>query len=348
MRVWVAALLISAGLQGATLEEAVRDLARRVNDALAPKDVYSLQVRNLSQAPPADAALAHRTAARTLRVSAAGARTVEIALSLSRNPGARLVVAEIRRGGESTVLLAAYEADAKPVAALSLERSPLWEQTARILDAEPVDTGVLILDAGRIALAASGEIRQQTAIPPGKPWPRDLRGRLRVNGDRFTAFAGDMHCAGTWRPELRAVCEPGAAEWALVPGRNHFQLPRLPPAFSLTRADKFVVLAGADGKARLMTESGASVAELPRWGSAVAGRPNGCAEGTVVVATDSSERTLQAFDVSGGEARPLSEPMDSGGVVTELQEASGGFTAVVYQAGTRKHAAYRVTVHCGG
>lgn len=348
MRACIAALVLSAALPAATLEEAVRDAARRVNNALAPKEAYSLQVRNLSQAPPSEMSAAQRAVIQTLRASGAGDKTAEIAFSLSRNPSTRLVVAEIRRGSESTVLLAPYEADAKPVAALSLERSPLWEQTARILDAEPVETGVLILDGQRIALAASGEIRQQTAVPNGKPWPRDLRGRLHVRGDSFTAFVSDTRCTGTWRPELKASCEQGAADWPLAPGRNHFQLPKLPPAFSLARAERFVVVAGVDGKTRLMTENGATVAELARWGASAASGPKGCAEGTVVVATDASERTLQAFDVSGGEARPLSEPMDSGGVVTELQESAGGFTAVVFQAGTRKHAAYRVTVHCGG
>lgn len=342
---FLAALSLAASLTAAPLDDAARDVAKRVAGALAPKESCALQFRNPAQAPQADVALVQRIFNQAIRPVNAE-KTTEITVTLSQNPQTRLLVAELRRGSESAVFISPYEAVTRAKSALTVNRSMLWEQPGRILDAVLVDGGLLILDGSRIALTSIGIVRQQAAIPAVKPWPRDLRGRLQVKGDQFSANIADTLCKGTWRPEVTLSCEPGAADWPLAPGRNHFAPPKLPPSFSYAKMDRAWITAGTDGKARLISDTGTSLAQFAQWGASVAVQPNPCGEGSAVVASSANEQTVQAFDIAGGQAKPLSDPADIGGRIIELHDGGGALTAIVHSTGTQKHAAYRITLAC--
>lgn len=339
------ALLLAAALRAAPLDDAARDVAKRVAGALAPKESCAIQFRNPAQAPQADVTLVQRIFVQTIRPVNAE-KTTEITVTLSQNPRTRLLVAEVRRGAETAVFISPYEAAMREKSALTVNRSMLWEQPDRILDAVLVDGGLLILDGSRIALTSIGIVRQQAAIPATKPWPRDLRGRLQVKGDQISANIADTLCKGTWRPEIKVSCEPGAADWPLAPGRNHFAPPKLPPSFSYARLDRAWITAGVDGKVRLISDNGNPLAQFPQWGASVAAQPNPCGEGSAVVASSANEQSIQAFDIGGGQAKSLSDPADIGGRIIELHDGGGALTAIVHSTGTQKHAAYRITLAC--
>src|SRR5208283_3203650 len=131
---------------------------------------------------------------------------------------------------------------AEPAAAASpgmaLDRKLVWEQGEQILDVAFLDAGMLVLSPSQVTLYTrrNGVWEPRRAVPlaPGKPWPRDLRGRLRVAGASFQAFLPGMVCGGAAEPSLSMECRAGDDPWVLESGsratllanfaasRNHF------------------------------------------------------------------------------------------------------------------------------
>ncbi|MBM3739775.1 MAG: hypothetical protein FJW39_28750 [Acidobacteria bacterium] len=329
----------------ATLEEAANDLARRVNSVLAPREVCFLRIRTLAQVPASDVAIAQRTLQPLLRTGPAAEGRPEVVVSLSQNQDTRLIVAEVRRGsGPPSVFLAPYAGEASAPAVLRLERTLLWQQAGRILDAAPAGGGLLVMDPDRIAWALVGRVEAAEPLVHASPLPRDARGHLRVEGTRFTADAANTRCTGEWQPALKFTCEPANADpaWPLVSGRNHFQPAKLPPVFSFTPWDRgFLAVTTAD-QARWFSSEGGVLGRYTGWGTVVASLPHPCAQGRIAVAGTSAGAALQAFDP----ARPLSEPVSLNGVVAELWPSQDSLTAIVQQTGNH-YAAYRITVACG-
>jgi hypothetical protein len=328
----------------ATLEEAARDLARRINGALGPREPHQLQVRAPGQA--GDAGLVQRVVAQSLRAPAAGADAADVVITISQNQQTRLLVAEIRRAGaQSVVLIAPYEVAARPPSALVVERRLLWEQQAQILDAVPVEGGLLLLDAAGVFLVSGGAVRQRVDVRDPSPPPRDLRGRLVVRGGEFTAYVGGVRCVGGWRPQLAHACDAAPPEWGLVPGRNWFQVAKLPPVVSAAPLGPNWVAVTTANQARLFSADGATLATLANWGSTVATRPNPCAASAeVVVAATANDRGIEVFDLSGGQPRPLGGSTDFGGVITEMWPSDDSLTVVARSRD--RYMAYRVDLGC--
>jgi len=82
--------------------------------------------------------------------------------------------------------------------------------------------GMLVLSPSQVTLytrqSGSWEPRRAVPLAPGKPWPRDLRGRLRVTSAGFQAFLPGMACAGATEPSLSMECRPGDEPWLLESG----------------------------------------------------------------------------------------------------------------------------------
>jgi hypothetical protein len=117
-------------------------------------------------------------------------------------------------------------------------------------------------------------------LAPAKPWPRDLRGRLRASGATFQVYLPGMACNGTTDPALAMECRASQEPWVLesgsrglllanfAAGRNYFDgrvvaqngAPRAVAAFYSAasveeRGEIFWLLALVDGRAQLFDSS---------------------------------------------------------------------------------------------
>src|SRR5262249_48173420 len=105
-----------------------------------------------------------------------------------------------------------------------LERKLIWEQDEQILDIAFPSGAMLVLSPSQVTLytRAGGqwELRQSLRLTPGHPWPRDLRGRLRVNGAAFEAYLPGIACKGAVEPGLTMECRTSDEPWVLESGSH--------------------------------------------------------------------------------------------------------------------------------
>src|SRR5262249_44666011 len=114
-----------------------------------------------------------------------GLSPVEVRVTLSGNPSQFLLGGEARKGDERQVWIASWKRPAPtgvPTgSALALEKKLVWEQEEPILDVVMLGNGMLVLSPSRVSLQRDGGT-QSLPLTPARPWPRDLRGHLRVIG----------------------------------------------------------------------------------------------------------------------------------------------------------------------
>ena len=134
-----------------------------------------------------------------------------------------------------------------------------------------------------------------------RPWPRDLRGHLRVAGTTFQAFLPGMVCSGALEPALAMDCRTSEEPWVIESGsrtlllaafaaaRNYFDgrvtsqsglRKTLAPFYSAASVEAqgrtLWVLAMVDGRTQILDAALEPVATLnATWGSDIAG--SGCA-----------------------------------------------------------------------
>jgi hypothetical protein len=386
-----AALLVWAALPASAAENldgAVRELAAKTALAAGAGTPVSVACRNLSSLDSAEVARLRAAFERLLRQAGGragqGAAAMDVSLTLSENATDYLLVEEARKGDERMVWLAAWKrtmAGQPAVAGVGLEKKPIWEQEEQILDLAIAGDAMLVLAPSRIALFARHadrwELRQTVRLTTPVAWPRDLRGRLRVSAPRFEAFLPGMSCQGTMEPELSLDCQLGDRPWTLASGsraalsanfaagRNYFDgrvtLPTgaahsAPPFYSAAAVEDSAsthwLLALADGHAELFDSNFNALAQLPAWGSDIAGIEARCGVASQVLATraaDTSETdAIQSWAVIDRMANPVTPPILFPGPVTALWTASpDSALAVVHNLASGRYEAYLVTVVCG-
>ena len=219
---------------------AVRELARKTVALAGRGEPVSISWRNLSSLSSGDFNQV-RTAFDGAVRDAGGrvseiAPLVEVRLTLSGNPSQFLMVAEARKGEDRQVWIASWKrtAPAPPAgSALTVEKKLVWEQEEPILDMALLDPGMLVLSPSRVSLQRDTGT-QSLPLTPTRPWPRDLRGHLRVNGGGFKVYLPGVACSGATDPSLTMECHPSDEPWTLdagtrgvflagfTPGRNYF------------------------------------------------------------------------------------------------------------------------------
>lgn len=118
---------------------------------------------------------------------------------------------------------------------LALELRPLVSQQIQILDAALVNSRLFVLDVAAVTLfeQKDGAWRavQSRPLQPPPAWPRDPRGRVRIEGERLDLFLPGMSCTGRAEP-LEINCSEQQQSWpiggdnnGLEPGRNYFKAP---------------------------------------------------------------------------------------------------------------------------
>jgi len=316
------------------LNGAAHDLARQTAAFAGPGEPVSVEYRSVSSQGPAE--LGQARGAFEAALKEAGLRVSDVApvaelrLTLSESQTQYLLVEEARKGDERQVWMAAWkraEPAATALAGMALDRKLVWEQEEQILDVAFPAAGMLVLSPSRVTLYTQRENggwepRQAVPLAPGKPWPRDLRGRLRVTGASFQAFLPGMACGGAAEPSLSIDCRAGDEPWALGSGsratllanfaatRNHFDgrvatgtglQKTIAPFYSAASAGErksaaeqkpageqsqpLWLLAMLDGRTQVFDAWLDPVGAIASWGSDIAGTEASCGGGSQVLAT---------------------------------------------------------------
>jgi hypothetical protein len=371
------------------LNGAAHDLARQTAVFAGEGEPVSVEYRNGSSLGAAE--LGQARGAFEAALKEAGLRVSDVApvaelrLTLSENQSQYLLVEEARKGDERQVWLAAWKRSEPAAASLpgmALDRKLVWEQEEQILDVAFPAAGMLVLSPSRVALYTqreNGSWVPQQAVPlaPGKPWPRDLRGRLRVTGASFQVFLPGMACGGAVEPSLSIECRAGDEPWVLESGRrttllanfaatrNHFDgrvatgtglKKTIGPFYSAASAGEqnrpLWLLAMLDGRTQIFDAGLDPVGAIASWGSDIAGTEASCGGGSQVLAMrpgDAGEPdAIQAFAIVNRAARPLTAPVEFAGPVTALWRLSATSSlAVARDLLTGRYTAYVITVVCG-
>lgn len=368
---------------------AAHDLARQTAVFAGPGQPVSVEYRNVSSLGPAE--LGQARGAFEAALKEAGLRVSDVApvaelrLTLSENQSQYLLVEEARKDDERQVWMAAWKR-AEPAAAalpgMALDRKLVWEQEEQILDVAFPAAGMLVLSPSKVALYTPREngswaLGRAVPLSPGKPWPRDVRGRLRVTGASFQAFLPGVECGGAAEPSLSIECRAGDQPWVLESGshatllanfaatRNYFDgrvatgnglRKTMAPFYSAASAAEqgrpLWLLAMLDGRTQIFDAWLETVGAIASWGSDIAGTEASCGGGSQVLATrpgDAGEPdAIQAFAIVNRAATPLTAPVEFAGPVTALWPLSAtSALAVVRDPLTGRYAAYVITVVCG-
>jgi len=261
---------------------------------------------------------------------------------------------------------------------LTLRRSSVWQQEMPILDFYVDNQNLVVLEPSQVSAYTKDNgqwrLRSVLGITHGQTWPRDLRGRLLVNGHDVGAFLPGTRCAGSLsQPALD--CNASDDPWPIDQGqlvaffstrRNFFNGvlsgPRagasVGPFFSAaawSSGDQPLWLfTGIDGRTRLYRDDLSSAPEvLNGWGSNVAALHSGCGSGWQLLATAPGDNTrpdtLQAVEIAGREPQVVSPAVDLPGSVAAMWPSgknSDAVNVVMQSPVTGKYEALIFTISC--
>lgn len=364
------------------LPGAARELAQRTSGLT--RGPVAATYRNLSSLPDSELAqVRHEFEAALPGGLGEPGPPAEARLTLSETASQDLLVEEIHKGEESQVWIASWKRSERPAvleSGVALEKRLIWEQDEPMLDVAILGDGLAVLTPTRIFVQTrQGSARAQKSSPivPGKPWPRDLRGRLRVNGARIEAFLPGLSCTGSVEPSLVVECHGSDAPWVLESGsrgillanfaaeRNFFDgrvvaqngaRKAIAPFYSAAAVEEPAGLVWLmtliDGRTQIFDNALDPLANISGWGSDVVGISARCGGGSQVLATratDSNEPdAIQAFTIANRAATPLAPPVTFAGPVTALWPSSTtSALAVAHDPATGKFQAYALTMVCG-
>jgi len=305
----------------------------------------------------------------------------EAQISFSEDWQGYVWIAAVKQGPASQVVIKKIPRRQRVATArtptLTIRKIPVWQQDLQILDFYHDERNLLVLERGQISLYASDSgqwrARQTLGIPHQNPWPRDLRGRMEVHSGHIDAFLPGTRCSGTISPpalECRASDDPWPIDPALVaffsPRRNFFTGllagqsagASVAPFFSgaaWQEGDQRVWLfTGTDGRARLFqNDLNSPAATYNGWGGALAAVRSTCGSGRQILTSSPADTTrpdsLQAVEITGREAQPVSAPIDVFGTIQALWTAPNYnqvVNGVMQSQGTGKYEAFTLTVTC--
>jgi hypothetical protein len=381
-------LLASGAWADDDLNSAVATLARKSAAFAGRGEAIALSYRNVSSLGPVELGQIRDTFEAALRE--AGAQTsdstaaVEARISLSENASRYLLVEEARKGDDRQVWIASWTRSAAPLTksgAISLDRKQVWRQPDPILDIVFPPAGMLVLSPSRMSLYARAndgwELRQSVPLAPAKPWPRDLRGRIHINGAAFQTFLPGMSCSGNTEPALSMECRAGEAPWVLESGshalmlanfaasRNYFDgrivtqsgvRKTVAPFYSAASVESagrvLWLMTQTDGRTILADSSFDSLGAVASWGSDIVGVDSQCGPASQVFATRAADAgetdAIQSYAIAGASAAPVTGPTLFPGPVTALWPSGpAAALAVARDLASGEYVAYVVTISCG-
>jgi hypothetical protein len=304
----------------------------------------------------------------------------EVHITFSEDWQSYLLIANIQQGSSSQTVIKKLsrpqQAQAAHATTLTIRKISVWQQDTPILDFYQDSQNLLVLEPNQVALYSmdSGQWRprQTLGIPHQNPWPRDLRGKLEVRGGEINIFLPGARCSGKMSPsslECRASDDPWPIGEGLVaffsPRRNFFNgllagsgagasVAAFFSGATWQSNDQHVWLfTGTDGHTRLFqNDLGTPVATFNGWGSTLAPVHSVCGSGWQVLTSSPADTTrpdsVQAVEISGREALPVSAPVDLSGTVEALWTAGnyGQLVNGVLHSQAGKYEAFTLTVIC--
>jgi len=288
---------------------------------------------------------------------------------VQQGPGSQMVMKRLPRP---------ERAAAPRVPTLTVRKNPVWQQDGPILDFFQDNHTLVVLEPEQISLytydSDQWRPRNTFSVAHAQPWPRDLRGRLHVNGRQVTAFLPGTLCTGTFSPpalDCRSSDDPwqldqGSLVAFFSPRRNFFSgilagpsagasvIPFFSAATWSNSEQRQWLFTGTDGRTRLyQNELSAPVAVFNGWGSNLAAAHSNCGSGwqLLVSAPADSIRpdSLQAMEIAGHEAQPVSSPIELAGPLSAFWTSgknSEMVNAVMQSPATGRYEAFTLTVTC--
>jgi len=385
-----AVVLLLCAPAAAQWTQPASQLARDIAAITGPGTV-TLNARNISSLTADNLPVIKHDLTNALRD--AGVRVVttnsaaDIELTISENAQGYVWVAEVKQGNDTKVAMAfapRSQSNSMPTGALAaIHKNLLWSQDAQILDVAQFQAGadshLVVLDPANISLFKMTGGRwmpeQQFAIVHGRPWSRDIRGRLVLARDHlFDAYLPGVVCASTAAPPLSVNCRQSEDPWPVGVGqnaafhasRNYFtgavtpaigrlaSVPAFYSAASIPRTQYTLwIFARPDGSIHLMDGVNDVVARARDWGSDLAAVKSACGAQTQVLVTGTgdygSADVIRAFEIADREPVEVAPPLELNGPVTALWTTSDGrsATAVVRNLQTGKYDAFELIITCG-
>jgi hypothetical protein len=387
--VLVLALPVGAGAQqnsSSPVAAAADELVQQILSRSGSPSAVSVDFQNVSSMP-----VEAQETAQTAIFSGfrnAGVRVVKpeqalagVQITFSEDWQGYLWIAVVHEGSTSQTLmkrLARPERAAARAPVLTLRKNPVWQQDEPILDFYADNQNLVLLEPDQVSLYANDagqwRARYTLAITHEQPWPRDLRGRLKVNGGQITAFLPGMLCAGSLgQPSIE--CRSSDDPWQIdqgqivafyTPRRNFFTgilsgpgagasvVPFFSGAAWTTGDQRIWLFAGIDGRSRLYQNNlSTPAAVFNSWGGNMAGVHSNCGSGWQVLVTASTDSvhpdSIQAVEIAGREAQPVSSSIDLAGPVLALWSSGKGGEAVngiTQSTVTGRYEAFTLTVTC--
>jgi hypothetical protein len=310
--------------------------------------------------------------ARGVRLAPAGTTPAAVVtISCGENLRERGCVADVARNDSHDIVssttahaVSTAGGTSGPATVSAIEATPVFGQRAPILDLALIDDRLWILDPSALTLyrRSADEWRRVASgtITSPRPWPRDLRGRLRASGTAIEAFLPAVVCraaldlAGFACAEQREPWPLAVENTGLDALRNTFQTPEGVNFFSAAAVggNADVRAAIVDGSGRLML-LGDRRTPLGVVGAAddVASVTAGCSGSYVltVARTPGAETdTIGLWDVTGRARRAAATPLVFPGRVTALWAADGApaATAVVHDDAAGRYEAFQIRAVC--
>jgi hypothetical protein len=368
------------------LVTAAEDLVRQTLSGSGSPSALAVEFQNVSSLPAeskeaAQAAIFNAFRNAGVRVVRPEQALVAVQIIFSEDWQGYLWIAVVHEGSTSQTFMKRVPRPERVVArapVLTVRKATVWQQDDPILDFYTDNQNLVLLEPDQISLytndAGQWRGRYTLAISHELPWPRDLRGRLRVNGGQISAFLPGTLCTGSLAPPT-LECHSSDDPWPIdqeqivafyTPRRNFFTgilsgagagasvLPFFSGVTWPAGDQRQWLFAGVDGRSRLyQNDLSTPAAVFNSWGAGLAGVHSNCGSGwqvLITAATDSVHPdSIQAVEISGREAQPVSSSIDLAGPVLSLWtsgkngEAASGVTQSTV---TGRYEAFTLTVTC--
>jgi hypothetical protein len=368
-------------------------LAEKIAAVIGPGAI-AMEVTNRSSLSHADIdrirqGLSAQLASLGLRFVNPDQANATVQVSLSENLQNYVWLAEIRQGTNepAVVMISTPRSDTlastQDVSAMTIHKTLLWSQDARILDIAVLSGNpqqMVVLDQDNVSLYKFDNnrwrIEQALAISHMHPWPRDLRGRLVLRkGYLFDAYLPGVFCRSSIAAPLTVNCYESDDPWplgtdqysvnaffahtrnfftgALAPGvARQTAVPAFYSAAPIPR-EKYVLwlFAAVDGQIHMLDGLNDLTVSKLGWGSDIASVHSNCGSGWQVLAagsSDSATDTIGVFEIADREPASVAQSMEFSGYITALWTQTDGGTAIAVSRAseTGKYAAYRLTITC--
>jgi hypothetical protein len=354
-----ARLAAQSAAAGARADTVTADLATQIVAAVAPASRVSLEA---GTDVLLETEITDRLAARGVQVVDAADGVPAVRVRCFDNLRERACSAEFAEGRRKAILVTRRHELRPPQAPrIGLELRPLISHQMPILDVARMDDDLLVLTPDAVTRyeerGGAWQPVQSRAVASVRPWPRDVRGRLRVSPQRVEAFLPGVVCSGTAEP-LAVTCADGTPSWPLDiddarldASRNYFQRP---DGFAFYGIASLGVDAGArwlaatvDHRLALFDDSGQADTTTAGDDVIAVAAPCASARYAVAAASDRNGDVLTLLQVVRRRLVPAAPPLPLAGAVTALWPApADGATVITHDRDAGRYVAHELTVSC--